>query len=132
MSDTTEKNAVAAPPPQPTESYARLPPPYAVSEERVIRWLLQRRDHGDRSKWLGDAGFTLMTWNQLALGLMEIGATGELVGVDPTDWGPVYSVRGRLTAHGRQPLRVVTVWARTGRPLESRLLSAWPDPEPRR
>lgn len=117
--------------PHATESYARLPPPYAVSEERVIRWLLQRRDHGDRSKWLGDAGFSLMTWSQLALGLMEVGATGELVGIDPTDWGPVYTVRGKLAARGRAPLHVVTVWVRTGTPLESRLLSAWPAPDPR-
>jgi hypothetical protein len=110
-----------------TDGYLRLPPPYVVPEERVIRWLLQRREHGDRSRWLALGGFTLLNWGQLARALMEQASMGELTRVDPSDWGPVFVIRGPLEGRGKSVLPALSAWVRAGEPVESRFLTAWPD-----
>jgi hypothetical protein len=99
-----------------------------VEQPKVCDYLLNRahRFGASKARFFAEFGFTLDTWEVLAVALKEHGAQNEIVRFKETGFGPRYEIDGELlTPDGRRP-RVRTVWQVDQGQDAPRLITAYP------
>jgi hypothetical protein len=99
-----------------------------VEREKITEYLLntEHRYGASKARFFARFGFSLTTWETLALALEEHGRQFEVSKVTETTFGPQYEVEGELrTPDGRTP-RVRSVWQLDEGMVAPRLITAYP------
>jgi hypothetical protein len=99
-----------------------------VEQTTICAYLLsdQHRYGATKARYFARFGFTLESWEELAVALCEIGRQNEVLKVKETGFGPRYEVEGELNApDGRRP-HVRTVWQLDKGQSAPRLITAHP------
>lgn len=76
-----------------------------VSEEKIIDYLLVRKDKNDKSNFLRKIGYTLENYQDLIIDILEIAATYNAVLSRSSEFGNLYRVQGPL-----KNTIVITIW----------------------
>ena len=101
-----------------------------IAEAKLTKYLLVWREADDKSKFLGQAGYTLDNWQQLAADLRAQILPLEAVSSDePNRFGDVYEIRGFLRGTNGVDLAVVTVWMIEYETQVTKLITLYPDKE---
>jgi hypothetical protein len=79
-----------------------------IPEAKISQYLLVYREQDDKSKFLGQAGFTPSNPDQLKAAILELVQTTEAIEDSRNEYGIFYRVEGNLK--GSRDLAVVTIW----------------------
>lgn len=88
----------------------RLPSDALIAEAKLTDYLLAYRQRNDKSKWLGQAGYTIDNWRTLEndLGRQMLPLEGQ---VDENNaYGIVYRIEAELVGPNGRSLSLVTIW----------------------
>jgi hypothetical protein len=99
-----------------------------VKREKITEYLLnaEHRYWVSKARFFARFGFSLATWETLALALQEHGQQYEVSGVTETIFDTRYEVEGELTTpDGRTP-RIRSVWQMDQGMVTPRLITAYP------
>jgi len=107
----------------------KLPEDAAISQDKLLRYLLLPREENDKARFLALAGYTLANWEVLEYDLRQLIAKREVSGVETSPFGIKYEVRGPLIGPNGHVLHVVTVWIKLMATGETRLVTLFPDRE---
>jgi len=83
-----------------------------IPREKLTRYLLVWRPLGDKSKFLGQAGFNTENPGALRRALRVLAAREDAVSDGRNDYGEFVRVEGDLTGPNGESLSVVTIWLR--------------------
>jgi hypothetical protein len=90
----------------------------AVVDERKVREYLLSPSHPIgrfKARYFEGVGFPPEAWPGFIAVLLQLAAEGEAQMVEEFDYGQKYVVRGHISAPGRPPVAVESVWIiRTG------------------
>lgn len=67
-----------------------------VPEEKIINYLLVRKEKNDKSYFLGKIGYSLENYQDLIRDIIEIALSNDFVLSKISEFGNLYSVRGKL------------------------------------
>lgn len=90
----------------------RIPDDAAIAKEKLFEYLLVRREHDDKSNFLGQAGFDLSRQDELLEALRNLASTAEAVEDGNNEYGDFYRAEGNLLGPNGSQLRVATIWLR--------------------
>ena len=90
----------------------KIPPDAIIPDEKLTRYLLVLREHDDKSKFLAQAGFTLVNPEVLQEAIQRLAATYEAVREGENEYGEFYRVDGDMESAEGRNLSVVTIWLR--------------------
>lgn len=76
-----------------------------ILEEKIKDYLLVPKAKNDKSKFLGELGYSMANWNELESDLRKLVAENETYIQRSTPFGDLYEVKGKLKNFG-----VVTIW----------------------
>ena len=107
----------------------KLPGEVAISQDRLLRYLLLPREENDKSGFLALAGYTLANWEVLERDLRQLITSQEASSVETSPFGIKYEVRGKVTGPNGYILDVVTVWIKLQAIEEIRFVTLFPDTE---
>lgn len=99
-----------------------------VEREKITEYLLnaEHRYGASKARFFARFGFSLATWETLAVALREHGQQHEVSGVTETIFGTCYEVEGELrTPNGRTP-KIRSVWQLDYGMVAPRLITAYP------
>lgn len=88
----------------------RIPPDATIQMEKLTAYLLVAREWDDKSKFLGQAGFTRENPHLLLAAIRELAATAEAVEDGRNEYGVFLRAEGTLTGPNGRALRVATIW----------------------
>jgi len=88
----------------------KLPSNALISTEKLTNYLLTPRKRNDKSKWLGQAGYTSENWRILEDDLRNQVLPREAVLTDKSDYGDLYEIRAKLDGPNGRSLPVCTIW----------------------
>lgn len=83
-----------------------------IAPEKLTDYLLVKRPRGDKSGFLGLAGFTADDPGVLMAQLLALAAGGEATEHGTDRWGTRYRLEGVLKGPNGVELRVATIWLR--------------------
>jgi len=107
----------------------KLPGEVAISQDKLLRYLLLPREENDKSGFLALAGYTLANWEVLERDLRQLITSQEASNAETSPFGIKYEVRGKLTGPNGYILDVVTVWIKLQAIEETRFVTLFPDTE---
>jgi hypothetical protein len=105
----------------------KLPAYSLIDQEKLTRYLLVRRKHGDKSKWLSRAGYTINNWKVLENDLRRQILTLDAVPTDQTRYGQMYEIRGNLTGPNDKTLATITIWMKEFTTGITKFITMYPD-----
>lgn len=76
-----------------------------IAEEKLLGYLLIKKDRNDKSGFLSKLGFTKNNWQDLRDAIMEIMNENEATLQQETPFGSLYEVKGQIKDFG-----IVTIW----------------------
>lgn len=88
----------------------KIPPDAIIPDAKITRYLLVLREQDDKSKFLGQAGFTQDNPEQLTLALRQLADAVEAVEDTTNEYGIFYRVEGELIGINNRKLLVITIW----------------------
>ena len=88
----------------------RIPADAIIPIEKLTRYLLVPRPWDDKSRFLGQAGFSLNDPNSLLNAIRETVARFEAMENGTNDYGTFFRVEGELTGPDGRSLQVVVIW----------------------
>ena len=88
----------------------RLPADATIAKDKLTRYLLLPQARGDKSAFLSQAGYTMVTADQLLRDLRTQILPLEAVALESNKFGRYYEIRGTLTGPNGVPLAVCTIW----------------------
>lgn len=83
-----------------------------IAAEKLTGYLLVKRPRGDKSGFLGLAGFTAANPGSLMAELLALAARGEAIEQETDQFGTRYRLEGTLTGPTGVGLAVATIWLR--------------------
>ena len=96
-----------------------------VAGEKLLGYLLRPDQLGGKGGFFASLGYTESNWQELEAALKDHALTGDVLDVEPTDWGPIYVVVGAMVGPSRSS-NVRSVWiVRTDEDVP-RLITAYP------
>ncbi|MBW4510233.1 MAG: hypothetical protein KME64_27490 [Scytonematopsis contorta HA4267-MV1] len=81
-----------------------------IPEEKITLYLLIPRIKDDKSKFLGQAGFTQDNPEELLTAIRQLAATAEAIEDNTNEYGTFYIAEGYLQGVNGFNLFVITVW----------------------
>lgn len=107
----------------------KLPEDVTIPKDKLVRYLLLRREESDKSRFLALAGYSLAQWEILERDLRQLIKTCEVSNVEISPYGTKYEVRGTLVGPNGRTLHIVTVWIKLEATGETRFVTLFPDKE---
>ena len=105
----------------------KLPDNTLIAAEKPALYLLVPKKHNDKSRWLGQAGYTLENWqileNDLRLQILPLEATV----IDTTQYGQMYEICGNLLGPNGNTLVAVTIWMTEATTGVTKFITMYPD-----
>jgi len=96
-----------------------------VPGEKLLGYLLRPDKLGGKGGFFALLGYTESNWQELEAALKGHALTGDVLGVEPTDWRPIYVVVGTMIGPSRSS-NVRSVWIVTPGEGVPRLITAYP------
>lgn len=87
-----------------------LPPDTTIAREKLTGYLFVPQEHGDKSGYLAQAGYTLQNADQLLHDLRVQILPQEAVALEFNRFGQFYEVSGTLAGPNGVSLGVRTIW----------------------
>jgi hypothetical protein len=105
----------------------QLPADAAIPDDKMTKYLLVRRPRGDKSAWLGSAGYSLVAPEILAADLRAqlLSLDAQPAGSDK--FGDYYETSGLLKGPSGKVLRARAIWMTEHLSGETRLITLIPD-----
>lgn len=105
----------------------QLPADAAIPDDKLTKYLLVRRPRGDKSAWLGSAGYSLVAPEILAADLRAqlLSLNAQPAGSDK--FGDYYETSGPLKGPSGKVLRARAIWMTEHLSGETRLITLIPD-----
>ena len=88
----------------------KLPPDTIIDPRKATHYLLVSRAKGDKSAFLGRAGYTMATASQLIDDLRAQILPHDAVPIESTGHGQFYEIRAPLTGPNGRALRICAIW----------------------
>jgi hypothetical protein len=107
----------------------KLPEQVAITQDKLLRYLLLPREENDKSRFLAAAGYTLATWEVLEHDLRELAKSQAISELETSVYGIKYMVRGTLNGPNGRRFHVMTVWITLAATGETRFVTLFPDRE---
>ena len=76
--------------------------------EKITGYLLIAKEKNDKSAFLANLGYTIITWTDLINDIRQLAQSNDAYLQQKTPFGDIYEIRGRLRGLG-----VVTIWLLT-------------------
>ena len=107
----------------------KLPEDSIINSEKITEYLLKWQPDNDKSKFLGQAGYSLDNWEQLLedIRIQILSREAELI--SKTDYGDLFRIRGELSGPNGKMLRVITVWMTEYISRKTKFITLFPDKE---
>ena len=105
----------------------RLPKDALISDEKLVKYLLAPRKRNDKSKWLGQAGYTLESWSILKDDIRKQVLPKNASLIESTDYGRMYEIRVKLKGPNGKTLPVCTVWIVEKATAAAKFVTMYPD-----
>lgn len=107
----------------------KLPAESIISPEKITEYLLKWQPDNDKSKFLGQAGYSSENWQRL---LDDIRA--QILPMDAelmrkTPYGDLFRIRSKLLGPNGVSLRVITVWMAEYASRQTKFVTLFPDKE---
>ena len=103
-----------------------LPPHTYIAVEKLTRYLLIPKARNDKSKWLGQAGYTLDNWFQLEADL-RLQVLSRVAEKDETNqYGELYRIECELRGPNGHTLQVVTIWIQEHETRQTKFITMHP------
>jgi hypothetical protein len=105
----------------------RLPADAIIPADKITKYLLVRRPRGDKSLWLGSAGYTLETAELLTADLRTqlLSLPAQAAGSDK--FGNYFETSGSLRGPSGKLLRARAIWMTEHLSGETRLITLIPE-----
>ena len=81
-----------------------------IAHEKMANYLLQWRPENDKSRFLGNAGYTEKDGEQLAQDIKDQLLCLEAEFEETTEYGEMYSIAGSLTGPNGRVIHVTSIW----------------------
>lgn len=88
----------------------KIPEDAIIPDDKITRYLLVQKIRNDKSKFLGQADFTLKNPEALKAAIRSITDLGNAVEEKSNEYGVFYQVSGQLVGQNGVTLSVVTIW----------------------
>jgi hypothetical protein len=88
----------------------RIPADAIIPREKLTRYLLVSRPWDDKSRFLGQAGFSLTDPDLLEEGIRRVAANFDAIEDGTNDYGTFFRVEGDLEGPNGRTLQVVQIW----------------------
>jgi hypothetical protein len=88
----------------------RIPADAIIPREKLTRYLLVPRPWDDKSRFLGQAGFSLTEPDILHQAIRRMAANFDAVEDGTNDYGTFFRVEGDLEGPNGRTLQVVLIW----------------------
>jgi hypothetical protein len=88
----------------------KLPPTTTVADEKITRYLLVPQERGDKSRFLGLAGYTMEKAERLRQDLIEQILPLEARPLEANQFGQYFEIIGKLNGPNGRTLLVRTIW----------------------
>lgn len=88
----------------------KLPADAVIAKEKLTQYLLLPQARGDKSAFLGQAGYVLENADQLLMDLRTQILPLEAETLESNEFGQYYQVRGTLTSPNGVALPIRTIW----------------------
>ena len=88
----------------------KLPADSYIAKDKLIRYLLVPRVHGDKSAFLAQGGYTLRNADSLFQDLRLQILSLDAQKLESNQFGQYYEIRGTLTGPNGETLAVRTIW----------------------
>jgi hypothetical protein len=95
-----------------------------IPAEKITDYLLAKKDKNDKSKFLMSLGYTKENWQELINDIKQIALSNELVLEKTSEFGDLYSIKGRLKTK-----TVITIWLEKVSQVAYRFITLYPDYE---
>jgi hypothetical protein len=88
----------------------RIPPEAVIPREKLTKYLLVPREWDDKSKFLGQAGFTRSNPDKLEEAIRRLAADVEAVEDGANEYGLFFRIDGAIAGPNENTLRVALIW----------------------
>lgn len=105
----------------------KLPHDTLIAREKITEYLLKEREHDDKSKFLGRAGYLLISPDQLENDLRQQILALEADLSEKNEYGDRYQIRGELKGPNNVVLKVVTIWMHESATDAWKFITLFPD-----
>lgn len=105
----------------------KMPSDALIATEKLTKYLLVKWPVGDKSEFLGRAGYTLDNWRQLEQDIRQQILSQEAVPIEQTRYGEYFEIRTSLTGPNGVALNVRTVWMRESSSGVTKFITLYPD-----
>jgi hypothetical protein len=95
-----------------------------IAEEKITKYLLVKKTKNDKSGFLYLLGYSLENWHDLLVDIKEVALNHELVLERISEFGDLYSIKGKL-----KNKRIVTIWVQEIDNEVYRFITLYPDHE---
>ncbi|WP_107669962.1 DUF6883 domain-containing protein [Cyanothece sp. BG0011] len=98
-----------------------------IENAKLTRYLLiyQRKD--DKSKYLGQYGYTLDNWQVLKQDIIKAVQGQEIDEITQTDWGQRFKVKSQWISLNGKLIKVITIWQQSEGEDTIKLITLYPD-----
>ena len=100
-----------------------------ISSEKIIEYLLKWQPDNDKSKFLGQAGYSSDNWQHLLDDIRDQILPMEAELMRKTAYGDLFRIRGKLLGPNGVSLRVITVWMEEYASRQTKFITLFPDKE---
>jgi len=107
----------------------KLPRNATIAHEKMVNYLLQWRPENDKSRFLGNAGYTEKDGEQLARDIRDQLLCLEAEFEETTGYGDMYSIGGSLIGPNGRAIRVMTIWMVESATNKTRFITLYPKKE---
>lgn len=105
----------------------KLPSDALIATEKLTKYLLVKRPVGDKSEFLGRAGYTLDNWQQLEQDIRQQVLSQEAVPIEQTRYGEYFEIRTSLRGPNGVALNVRAVWMKESSSGVAKFITLYPD-----
>lgn len=106
-----------------------LDPEAIIAEAKILGYLLKWQPEGDKSRFLGKAGYGILEASRLESDIREQLLPLDAVFEEATEYGDRYRIRGALSGPNGRTLRVISAWMVERKSGQTKFLTLFPDRE---
>jgi hypothetical protein len=88
----------------------KIPVDAVIPDEKLTKYLLIPRPWDDKSRYLGQAGFSLANFEELRVAILAATATSEAISDGDNEYGEFLRVECHLVGPNGMSLPVVLIW----------------------
>ena len=107
----------------------KLPDDSIISSEKITEYLLKWQPDNDKSKFLGQAGYSSENWQRLLDDIRAQIFPMEAELMRKTAYGDLFRIRGKLLGPNGVSLKVITVWMEEYASRQTKFITLFPDKE---